>query len=689
MNSLEESINKFQSTYQTYPQKHIKHVLQKLQTQVDHLKNTAKAFFDNDNKTDWNGSLDSIKDKLVECEKRTLLPEKTDLLQELNVFHEDSVKKLDELKQIPESLDEIEIKLIIEKLQKYKTNSLLSNPLIDNTAKKLKKLKTKMEQQLFSSENEGAKEVIDNVILRIKKLALGDSISIETNVSSNKDKSRIEKYGQLETAFTQALKSQSALLEYIDMSLVKLSIMPEIKRRQNQLDEIKKYLTSLNDAHNKIKISSLSSGYSKTYDSALIENSNSNQDVDEKAVSDLIADDTNVIEDNMDEIALENKQFKRNFTQFLNDSRSYAKQKEKFQDTQETIKGLIDGTKGCTENVRQKLDEILKKIETIKNANIKASPFESIDTKTEEILQTLKASHMEILEKLKNEIINTWNQCCFDLCEIEIDSSLFDSFCEPNEKLTLFWFLAEDIFGDLRQCRKTEKEKEAQYNLYLSQRDDFNLLSFLIGKNINDIENVLDQPHRKQFDVLLGIYKKRQPFNLLSDCNQLIQLKQLEPKFHYTNTEMDSSLVAANKGFIAHGFPEMYKIKDKIDERWEKMTSEFVRCKENVLSAYKAKLPEICTDLAEEINHFGDAFYYCGYDTKFDHDFTNAFNNKNWAAKTLQKAGSFIKYGAQTAIQKLSSSQYQIANDDEEAQPENKYVFEKVKSPFDNMQIPF
>jgi hypothetical protein len=709
-NSLITAIENYKLPEKISPFK-MKFILEGMKAQVEQSHTSAKEVLSQaiHESPLW----DEIKEKLVTCENLLFFPDKMKWLEELTTYKEnnlekskqlleilgdsvtlvpqekivderallkdsDSLNKSKELKEVSNLKDhskEEEGLDIPGKKQKFKEfqESLSENSsLIPKALAKLNRLKAKNDFQKSEVQSNTIQDLIERTYNLISKKFISNEIE-----KSNSDEyiARVDKYKKLKEAWQEAFKSIVTLSEDININLYKLEIVPQIKQFQNKLDL---YLKNFNDFKKhckKFHCSTLAADFKPDYDSKIHETHES------------VMLEKEPLEQN---VVVSLNRFKHDFSKLLEEAQRYKALKEtclerRFSFAQERA--------SLSEQVSNQLLNISKNIKELEEKQIELLPTEG------ELKSLVNDSHTNSiiqLRKLRDEIENAWNKCCFDLFEIRDQIYLSQQFNEPNEKLSLCYFLAQCIFENSRQIRKTEKPVETHFDLLKDSLYDHLLLVNLIGQKwdpLHDQQGVLtlnmQAKSNNQFNELLGYFNKQLSFMM---CNEYAAIKSHNfPELAITD------IMLTNDGFVWNDETKKNQIYEQIKQMRKKIENEYENQKLNFQNGFKTHLFNICKEVAYEINFVMNTLKWYGNDPDWIYRFNEAYPVKNTLGNFATKGGTSLKLVGKVvgnAIYNAIVTKDEPVEEDEFQNPvdsseEEDQRFIPVKSPFETMKMNF
>lgn len=693
--------------------KKAKMILQNVQMQLDRLKNKGETIF-SEHKKDWNPhktQFEEIENKLKLLENPLRIEDPVNLLLELENIRKSNTDELEKLKKTIEGneafFNEID-KIDIPKFLKEKENEISGNKEIhsffEKTLKKIEKLRKNIEiHNIGLNFTEVMKNMASNCTDRISKLISKDLVSAESEKSSiPKNDQRMTTLKDLKNSWLDALTSSITLKESIYRNLVDCVISPKMKEFEINILENKIYFNDLIKYLKKISVQELSSGFHHEYD----ENTKNGIETDNEY---LINADLQFNQPN--ESNYPKKRFKRDFSKFFENARKYKQLKENFLEKQEDLKILRLNIDSFFQTMLEKLSPISTRINQLENGEAHVSDFHSTDKEIAKLLGQLDKDEINNLKQLIIKHENSWNQYQKDLLQLEHQSEIFTQFSNTYENLTLAYFLAEEIHGELRQARKEEDNQQVHIYLEKSMRQEYKILSNLLGQTCEmdqENKNINLTSHSLPFNELLKIFKENpqnlpnQPKNdslpvlsfvLINDCQQIHELT-----IPNTCKIYDNNLYNQMTSFNI--------FKETIDENAKQYQAElenkFKKYQANVTSAFKTTLKDICEHVVFGLNQQIKAVYHYGENSSYAHCFNQAFFAKNVVGRATQTVGTYVAYGLSKALQMLPLQQTShfveedindnSADDDVEPYNENKELSKKmdyITSPFATMKITF
>jgi hypothetical protein len=703
ISNLAQVLDKY-SISQPFSPKKLQKALCGLQSQMDFLKNIGEQVFSKQKEggqTDWNdqkSQIDEIHSMLKECKNR-VLPQKSvysELINKLTSNGTDEVLKFSPeqmnlvtiLKQTKIyceiKLSELETKLakanketnILELLKEEKENladlEILVSPLFEKVSEKINKLQAQTDDLTLEWTN--FSEILSNLTQRIKKSVSKHLISEEINKSSYTERNeKILKKQELEGAFLEALTNLAQLKEAIYRNVIKYTLMPEIKAFQAGLSQKQTYFENLLASFKKIDVNVLASDFDHEYDA-------------DKNKTNLKAQEIETDSECLHEIPkpqTSSTRYMRDWANFLTEATTYSTRKENFKTRQAELLELKKKIFEFYETVKENLENLNTKNTKLENGILDLACINKNQIANQLLNKTcLKDDEADKLKKILTEIETNWNQCLWDVNELEHQSEIFSHFKNVTENLSLCFMLGESIYQNLRNNRKSNPNKLEHIESFEFIRKEFRFLTNLIGliSEINEnISNELNSKH-PSFVKLLNLFKKdsedRLSFILTTELEQIHNLKLPDSCKIYDKEEKWSKCRSYSI--------DLESVKDVAKERQETYTNTFLTYQKNVISDFKNALHIICNLIVYEFDMLKQALTHSFDKPHLNNDFTNAFYIKNPVGNACQTGITYVGYGVKKLIP------FGQAQNDNIDGPE-KYVPDPTPlvNPFDGMKITF
>lgn len=632
----------------------INKILQGLQSQTEKLKETARQLFSKCSDEQVFSNIDEITNKLNACENRIKLESKKNLQEKLKEIGQLCNSEKLKIFEIIENNKLTEITKF-EKLKNYYNVFCSNGPrnqiheLFKNVDLKLSKLKKNIEIQ--TSKSEITDRIIKTLIGCFHKLTFKDSIQEKINDSSKKDDERYEEYAALQNILMDTYIDYKIFESTINNHLIKYGVIPKIDEFMEKIDPLKTWYGSLNTQLKKISVGiGLAPVFQKKYEKKF-----NNGEDDTFTVS-----------------------YKQDFDLFLEEVNTYASFKQQLEE-KENLFYVYD-------NFKQKntIDIDLEKISsTLKIFNEQDNQFfanlnlltldEKLDTcdiKIKERLTKLQNNTVENFKILKNEIRKKWNECCLNLNKTRSLKELFHQFSEITEYLSLCYFMAVQIHGELRQNRLAVKSKSHHILAIMGCIFEFKYLCNLISNLIiyPNQECKITNKNTAVFFEKLNILQ----FNLY---NKILTFFSIKPNPYLINlVDMKSSKEQEDT------------VKEQANLIIEEFNREFKESKESIKIDFKKHLNEICELIVLGLNRAEKALNWYANDYDYDHDFTKAYFGESKITNSLQTVASYILLGADKATEYVTSLEFSTEEIENAKRHTNPIHYE---IPYEEFQSPF
>jgi hypothetical protein len=248
------------------------------------------------------------------------------------------------------------------------------------------------------------------------------------------------------------------------------------------------------------------------------------------------------------------------------------------------------------------------------------------------------------LTELKKDIIDRWNRYCLNLCHARRQQDCFMKIKNVTEKMSWCYFLAEEIYQDLRNTRITEDKRSVHKDLLNQHVLAFSKLHKLV---LNTTEqNRKEQPPINIFSCVSYpilqnqvkfIHSVSELLNEKIECGSLPLEGEIKLCLANMNTNYLKIPTIANEiDLITIQDYETYL--NKFKDQKELFDNKLKDYEQKIKDAYEKILPEICKLAADSINYEGDVLETVT-DSYYDHCFTKAYD-----FETIKIAKEKLKY---------------------------------------------
>lgn len=569
--------------FQNGGRKQIKKELSNIQSLIERLKENSimgkKPSNDLENK--MSELLENAKNALEGCQ--SLITENlVDPLENLKALCEGHLKNLE---NNSDNIDNV-LKEIIKNFTKdFDQNIKLFKKAFD----KIKNLQNKITRQnpLFIEPNKSTEEIKKDLICKLDNLAPENVISKTFQNPLEKNLKRISKSDQLTTACLKSLVQFKDLEDTIEISVFKLTILSEIESLNKLLRDQK---SSISSDLNKINRLTLDEDFEK------YTNTNYFYKSDLQIISDKI---------------------------------------KKF-DVLKELNLTINDINKRKEKILPALKESISKIEErISSYGNRYEEVIDIFNDNNQLL-TQRENSIKNLKKLHSEISKQWNEFCLDLYEIEHQKIKFNTSIPLNKKMKWVFKLAEYIQGHLYNLRRKQTDRNILQQTFKNFDYLYSILSKFCAYTDREIadhqesnENLMKSPFNVfNLQNMASIPLSSAPLppqNTLKDHHD-DAIKALEIANHSLNDCSDLKKLAETLGLILTK-ENKKEILELFKQKRLNLTQDINKEISEITSAFKAKLPQMCSLAASEINKFiNDLKLTRSYN---DHeDFTKIFTLK-------------------------------------------------------------
>lgn len=683
-NSLKNVINTFESKWDSKdPKKGIKRVLDGLKDQVTGLENATKNFFsklDTNMQMNWDISLENVKKEMVAIERWAFfsINEEKDLLKDLVLLCTNCDQNTIVIQELYETQKLETLETIYEKFifNKHKTSTLF-----EKTIKKLQKLQTKvaLHDSILKNchDNDSTSQLLNNVMLRIKKTVPNEVISNELKNSFTKDNQRTEKYNSLKNKLLESLVKYNTLEDLIQRSILTLKALPKIANFCEELQPQKNYFKTLKNHLKLIDTHSLALGFVEKYQQESITPNN---------------------------LTRENNFYKRDLTDFHIARENYKKSLNNFDDADKALANLIQSMNTHFPLINESLKEIFQAIESIETREDDTLDF--IDDVIGKTLKTQKQKSIDQLKLLQNEIQKKWNGFYLALDEVKNQRNNFITFNYIIDKMSNCYLQAEYIQAEIRNLRKTENYRVTHEAVLKNNITFFHKLCSLILKNNKSISgsNIKSMNIENNFPNFFMELHLQSATNSNNKNSSSYSDLTLQDEYHRVMKKIDEIKL----GLLVDRSVEMNCLANTINLVWTsedskkeavaayceqklKFENELNRYKEQIQQAFTKTLPEICRIMTNEINREVETLATT-MDPYYDDRFTEAYFAESSTHKAVQVLGGYVTsafvYGGSLALNALNQKlgYIQDGKQEEFKMPMEPIHFDKVTSPFDQMQ---
>lgn len=638
-----------------------------LKTQFERLlHNTKNIFLNIINQENWDKNLNAIGTKIISCEKLGDFPDKklNNYLVKLNDLEQKYLEDLKNIQKIYEGKKTKDEKReeLAELRQKFVGEQKNDHEFFEEIEEKLSRLKKKIEllnPMIEEKDIEFFNRIQKNFLYRTKKL-MPDCITVDGwNKSIELDEGRLKKYQTLKTAWLNSKEKGSAVKDSIKWLKFNLSIMPILESLGDTLKKQKLYFDSLRNSLDIISTHKLAEGYVVKYQNTSIE---------------AIINEENVYKRDLSGIFNNIKDYQEKFSHFFENYKILSDLNESMNKTFPLVKKSIT-------NISQTIESILKR---------KDEALDFVNKEMKEVFILQKQNSTDKLIALQKAIENQWNQFFMDLDAINHQTNTFIAFKNITEKMAWCHLLAEEIEGDLRHLRLTEKNRNNHPTKFYSKLNEFtNLCNLVLQtnktnagkikifelKNENHGKSLLDSSSEFIKDDTFNLFFKNSKNSTLTKEYNLAMLHQKTITFCDPLTTDNTDHKNDNTfGLVWTSEENKSKILNLFHEQTTTLANELKKCKENIHIAFTDILPKITKAAATEINREGEAL------TKAQS--TSSDKEPQVTYYSEYRVAQYVQIGAE-AVKNTASAWLGYSQPKESQSGE----FIKVKSPFDQIKL--
>lgn len=707
MTQITKALNTFISnqSLETTPKKTLG-ALHSMDAFVDAFKNSLSTFLPENLQQNWNTGLNDFQTKITDCMNCIYVSDKKDLLKDIKLVKENYFNDLEKVKKIIKNQDLInkdKIALLTEAYENLARNQQSNNGQLQDIASKLDRMEKKIElRESISKIDVTSLETLRTHFLQKIKNIVPEDMTLETlkALSEKEHLQLVKSYKSLKNEWKQAIQYQRTLEDKIQRHIFNLEAMDIINNLRSLLPQSdaleleiislnenecakdlpkKTYFQQLMDCLEVISTHHLANGFHKRYRKEPIKTRHYQR---------------------------EDEFYKRDFSHYTKNIQSYVQHISTLAENEDSLIQLDKSFYLSVEPIENVLEKISKHISAI--GEREKEIFNFSDKKINESLIGQDERSINKLKELASTIKYQWNELFLSIRKAKFQNYCFLRMKNITEKMGWCYYLAEDIFSDLRNLRKTDQYGANHRAILNYNASRFNILTQLVlntykeldNKSIHifDIKNVnladdkilpLINLRKLATTKTIQLHERITLENevtsyLASSLSPINENKQVESEDEKINAEIDA--IALNWTSEGNQTAIREKLKNQIIE-FNDLTKQY---DSNVRAAFDTTLPEICQLAADAINREGNAIKYNdSYDGYYENDMKNAYYAESKVGQTAQ----YVVEQGVNVVCYLGKGIYTFATEsvlgyESEKEPAMKvsFDFEPVISPFEIMK---